>query len=143
MTERRLRLSLPPNLFVLLGASTAGYALLLAGVAGLQSRAEASLAAAREPAVSGIEDLAAGHDALRARLDATRDAYAGAVDTLLAATDWLDRLDAELATFAGLVTEIDGTARRLPDRVKIPPVQRSVSQVRMPATQATTGASGG
>lgn len=143
MTDRRPRLSLPPHVLVMLGASTAGYALLLAGVAGLQSGADAGLVATRAPVARGIEDLTAGHEALRARLDATRGAYAGAVDTLLVATDWLDRLDEDLASFAGLVTEIDGAARELPTRVSIPPIQRSVSQVRIPATQATTGASGG
>jgi hypothetical protein len=142
MTERRAFAGVPSHVWVMLGASTAGYALLLAGVAGLQSRNEAALIAARQPAADGVAQIANGHDELLARLDAARTAYASAVDAYMATGGSLDALDAQMGRLAALVAEIDGVSRTLPSSVKMPAVRRSVSSVSVPSTSGTTGASG-
>jgi len=138
----RTWLGLPSHVIVMLGASTATYALVLAGVAGLQSRSEADLAAARAPAVDGLNSLAAGHDEVSARLQAAQDAYNSAVQAYGDAGWSLDALQAQLGTFAAAVGEIDGVSRALPTTVKLPKVTRS-SGAGAPSTQGTTGASGG
>jgi hypothetical protein len=143
MTDGRSFAGLPAHVWVMLGASTAGYALLLAGVAGLQSRNEADLIAARQPAVDGVAAVASGHDALIRRLEDARAAYAATVDRYVAAGGSLDALDGNLGSLAGLVAEIDGVSRSLPTSVKLPAVKRSVSSVSAPSTSGTTGASGG
>ena len=143
MTDPRSLARVPSHVLVMLGASTAGYALVLAGVAGLQSRAEADLAAARSPAVEALADLRAGHEALVRRLDAARTDYAQAADAYLAAGGALDALHAQVGSLSALVVEIDGVSRSLPTSVKLPVVRQSVVSVSVPSTQATTGASGG
>ena len=143
MTDASRLAGLPTHVWVMLGASTAGYALLLAAVTGLQARNEADLIAARQPAVDGVSMLAAGHDTLRARLDAARAAYAATVDEYMAAGGTLDALHEQVGSLAGLVAEIDGVSRTLPTTVKLPVVKRSVTSVSAPTTSGTTGASGG
>lgn len=143
MTPRRFLPAVPAHVWVMLGASTAGYALLLAGVATLQSDLEAGIVAARQPAVEGVARLAAGHDELIRRLDAARAGYTTAADTYAAAGSTLDALHQQVALLAGVVAEIDGVSRSLPAAVKLPPVQRTVVTVKAPATSGTTGASGG
>ena len=142
MTERGAFGGLPSHVWVMLGASTAGYALMLAGVAGLQSHNEADLIAARNPAAQGVAQLSTGHDGLKAQLDQARAAYASTVDAYVAAGGTLDALHAQVGSLAGLVAEIDGVSRTLPTSVKLPAVKRSVSSVKVPSTSGTTGASG-
>jgi hypothetical protein len=134
---------LPTHVWVLFGASTAGYALVLAGVTAFQSTAEASLVAARQPAVDGVAQLAAGHDALSRRLDAARSDYAATVDAYVAAGGTLDALHQQVALLAGVVAEIDGVSRAMPDAIKLPAVKHTVTTVNSPTTSGTTGASGG
>jgi hypothetical protein len=141
-TDARTFAGLPSHIWVMLGASTAGYALMLAGVAGLQSRNEADLIAARRPAVDGVAQVASGHDWLQARLDAARANYAATVDAYVAAGGTLDALHEQVGLLAGLVAEIDGVSRTLPTTVKLPAVKRSVNSVSAPSTSGTTGASG-
>ena len=143
MTDPRSVARVPSHVLVMLGASTAGYALVLAGVAGLQSRAEADLAAARSPAVEALAELQAGHDALLRQLDAARTDYSETADAYLAAGGALDALHEQVGSLSALVVEIDGVTRSLPTTVKLPVVRQSVVSVRVPSTQATTGASGG
>jgi hypothetical protein len=143
MTERGALAGLPTSIWLLLGASTAGYALMLAGVAGLQSRNEADLIAARRPAVDGIAELVSGHDDLRAQLDQARAAYAATVQQYGAAGGSLDALHEQVALLAAIVAEIDGVSRTLPTSVKLPAVRQSVRSVSVPTTSGTTGASGG
>ena len=141
-TTDRTWLGLPSHVVVMLGASTAAYALVLAGVAGLQSRNEAELAALRAPAVQGLDALTAGHDAIGARLEAAQDAYNAAVQAYADAGGSLATVEANLGAFAGVVAQIDGASRSMPTSVKLPPVQRA-SSAKAPKTQGTTGASGG
>lgn len=142
MTERGAFLGLPSHVIVMLGTSTAAYALLLAGVAGLQSLSEADLAAAHRPAVDGVAQLQAGHDGLNARLEAAKANYESTVAAYLAAGGSLDAFDAQLGSLSGLVAEIDGVSRTLPTTVKLPAVRKSVGSVSVPKTSGTTGASG-
>ncbi len=134
---------LPTHVWVLFGASTAGYALALAGVTAFQSSSEASLIAARQPAVDGVAQLAAGHDALSRRLDAAKTGYTATVDAYVVAGGTLDALHQQVALLAGVVAEIDGVSRSMPDAVKLPTVKRTVTTVKAPTTSGTTGASGG
>lgn len=143
MTERGTFAGLPSHIWVMLGASTAGYALMLAGVAGLQSRTEADLIAARNPAAQGVAQLSAGHDNLQSQLDAARAAYAASASAYVGVGGTVDALHAQVGSLAALVAEIDGVSRSLPSSVKLPAVHRSVTSVKAPSTSGTTGASGG
>jgi hypothetical protein len=138
----RTWLGLPSHVVVMLGASTATYALILAGVAGLQSRSEADLAALRAPALEGVSSLTAGHDAISAQLIAAQEAYNAAVQAYADAGGSLDGVEVNLQAFAAAVAEIDGVSRSMPTSVKLPAVKRS-SGAGSTSTQGTTGASGG
>jgi hypothetical protein len=141
MTERQAA-RIPVNVFVLLSASTAAYALVLAGVAGVQSRDDAALAAARDPVANAIEQVAAGHDALADQLQRARAGYAAAAAAYTAAGGELTGLDGLLGNLATVVADIDGVSRSLPSSVRLPAIRGSVSG-GAPSTHATTRASGG
>lgn len=141
MTERR-RPSLPPHVVVMLSASTAAYAVLLAGVAGLQASDEAALSAIRAPVAASIDDLAEAHDELTSVLERSRSTYDALGATYGSIGGRLGELEATLAAFAGSVAEIDGQSRLLPTSFRVPAL-RAVSHVSVPTTQGTSGASGG
>lgn len=146
-TERRVAtqrtfLGLPSHVVVMFAASTAAYAVMLAGVAGLQSRNEAFVAAARQPAADGVAQVRSGHDDLTARLAAAQAAYNGTVAAYTAAGGSLDTLAQQLGVLSTLVGQIDGVSRSMPTTVSLPVVHSSVGTVRSPSTQSTTGASG-
>lgn len=141
MTDRQ-PVRLPAHVLVMLSASTAVYALVLAGVAGVQSRGEAALVLARGPVARAIEDVAAGHDALEERLDQARAAYAAAAAAYGAAGGGVSALEAQLDELAALMARIDGVSRSLPTSGRLPAVLGSLSG-GAPATHATTRASGG
>jgi len=141
MTEGGAR-RVPPHVLVMLSASTAAYALALAGVAGQQSAADASLAAERDPLARTVEQVAAGHDQMSARLDGARSRYAAAAQAYLAAGDSITTLEAQLGTLSKAVSAVAGVSRSLPATVRLPSVAGSVARGRAPATHATTGASG-
>lgn len=141
MTERQAA-RFPAHVFVMLSASTAAYALALAAVTGLQSADDAALAAARDPVANAVEQLAAGHDQLGARLDRGRAVYAGAAQDYVAAGGSLATLEAQLGVLSKTVDAIDGVSRSLPSTLRLPSVARSVAGTR-PASHGTTGASGG
>jgi hypothetical protein len=143
MTERRAIPRVPAHVLVMLGASTAGYAAILAGVAGLQSRADAEAIAARAPAVDGVSRISAGHDRLAEALDVARAEYQRTANAYLAAGGSLDALEQAVTALAGRVAEIDGVSRTLPSSVRLPAVRQSVPSARTSTTHATTGASGG
>jgi len=132
----------PAHIGVMLGLSTAAYAVTLAGVAADQSQAEAATAAARAPAVAAVDSLTHGNDDV--------DAALARADTMLAAVsrdyqlagERLAALEGALNGFAGSVAQINGVSRALPASVPLPAVTMS-SRSSVPATHATTGASGG
>jgi hypothetical protein len=138
---------IPQHIVVLLSATTAGYAAMLAGVTAIQADHEAALMAQRAPAAADVAALGAAHDRLATRLESARAAYAEAADGYARASVVLDAVDAELAGLASAVAEIDGVSRNLPTTVRVP-VQRTVVRVKAPQskapqTHATTSASGG
>ena len=136
-------LGLPPHVGVLVGLSAGAYALVLAGVAGVQSADEAALRAERAPTVARLEALQAGHDALLDRVEAARLAYERGVGAYGLIGDGLGGYEDRLSGLAATVTGIAGAAAALPDRVSLPPIRTTVRAVQAPATQTTTGASGG
>jgi len=142
MTDRQ-QTRLPAHVFVMLSASTAVYALVLAGVAGVQSRDDAALAAARDPVARAIEQVAAGHDDLGDRLDRVRAGYAAAAQAYDAAGGAITTLQGHLDGLAAAVAQIDGVSRSLPTSIRLPAVRGSVSGGGAPTTHATTRASGG
>ena len=141
--ERRPAASVPAHLGVILGLSAGAYALTLAAVTGLQSSAEAATRMERAPTIASIDAMAAGHDRLTARLDAARAAYEAAAGVYGDAGLQVADLGARLDALAAAVSEVSGTASSLPSSVRLPPISRSVAKVAAPASQATTGASGG
>jgi len=136
-------LGLPSHVVVLLAASTAGYALLLAAVAGIQSRNEADLAAVRQPAVEGVAQLRAAQDDLTSQLAAAQASYNPTVAAYNDAGGSLQALTSQLGDLSIVVGQIDGVSRSMPATVKLPVMKSSVGSVRSPSTQSTTGASGG
>jgi len=142
MTERVSR-PLPPHVLVMLGASTAAYAVALAAVAGVQSADEAALAAARDPVARAVEQVAAGHDQIEDRLDRGRYLYVAVAEAYAAAGGSMATLEAQLGTLATTVDAIDGVSRSLPSLARLQSIAGSVAGGRAPMTHATTGASGG
>ena len=143
MTDRLALPRIPSHLVVMLGASTATYAVTLAGVAGLQARVDAGLAATRQPTIAAISELQAGHDDLAARLAEARGSYTRTANAYEAAGSSLEALSARLGALAATVADIDGASRSMPTSIRLPTVRQPVAAVRAPATHATTGASGG
>ena len=145
MTDRRrIAISIPPHVGVLVGLSTGAYALTMAGITGLQSATEAAATAARAPIVAAIWEMTAAHDGLQARLDRARVAYEATAGAYSDAGLAVASLEARIADLAAAVAKVSGTASSLPAAVRLPAVTRSVRlAVAPPATQATTGASGG
>jgi len=141
MTDRRLP-GVPTHVVVMLSASTAAYAVLLAGMAGLQADDEAALAAGRAPLAAAVERLAAEHDGLSSLLDRSRASYDTLSEEYASIAGRLGDLEAKLASFAGSVAQIDGQSRSLPTAFKVPAL-KTAGKVAVPKTQGTSGASGG
>jgi hypothetical protein len=132
----------PDHVVALIGVSTAGYALAVAGIASLQARADTEKVANQAPVVAGIEAIAAGNQRLSGRLDALseRDTTStSAYGTLAAGITGLER---DLGALADTVSRVDGAARHLPTSVALPPTIRSVRPATRTPSHATTGASG-
>lgn len=134
-------LRLPMHVGVLLGASTAAYAVTLAAVTGLQAASEADLIAERAPAIAGVHDLAARNQDLGDALVVAGQRYDGLNRAYAAAGGRLTALEAALADLATSVQAIDGVSRSLPASVPLPKITRVVVS-GAPATNATTSASG-
>jgi hypothetical protein len=133
---------LPAHLAVMLGLSTAAYAVSLAAVAADQSRADAATAAARAPTQDAIDSLVrADHelDDQLGRADAQLTEMAAAYGST---GQQLTAMEAVLAGFAGTVADINGVSQALPASVPLPVIPKPV-RASVPTTHATTGASGG
>ena len=143
MTERRWEPRLPAHVVLMLGASTAAYGLTLAGVAALQSRAEADIGLARSGALEALDAGTIAHDHLAAGIEAARLEYAGVATAYDNNGAALDALHGDLAKLAAIVGKIEGESRALPATVRLPVVRVSVPATRTPVTHATTRASGG
>ncbi len=134
-------LRLPAHIGVMLGASTAAYAVTLAGVTGLQAAADAEQATEQAPAVAGLHDLTARNQALDDALTAIGQRYDDLARAYTIAGGQLTDLGTALGGLATSVQSIDGVSRALPASAPLPKVGR-VSIGGAPATSATTGASG-
>jgi hypothetical protein len=126
----------------LVGASSALFAVTLAGVAALQQAAEDGTAAARAPALAVIDRRSADVDAVVAALDAGARAELVALERYAQVVGRLDALEVDLAALDGAVAAVAGAAAALPDRVRLPALRAPRPVQRAPATHATTGASG-
>jgi hypothetical protein len=132
---------IPAHIGVLLGASTAAYAVTLAAVTGLQASSEAQQIAERAPAIAGVLDLGAKNEALGGTLAAAGQRYDELSRSYAAAGGQLADLGTALADLAASVQSIDGVSRSLPATIPLPKVNRVVVGAA-PATSSTTGASG-
>ena len=133
---------LPAHIAVMLGLSTAAYAVSLAAVATDQSQLEAATTAARAPAVDAVDSLVRGNDALNAALGEADGRLASVVADYGAAGDRLTALEAALAGFAGTVAEINGVSQALPATVPLPAIT-TTKRATITTTHSTTGASCG
>ena len=133
---------IPGRVLTLLGITTSGYALALAGVASLQARSDAATIAARAPALAGIDAAANESGRLADRLDvltARNAALAASYGTIASA---IDGLESRLGALSASVTAVDGAARALPASVPLAPAIRTVRPTSRSTTHATTGGSG-
>lgn len=135
----------PLHLAVMFGASTALYAISMAGVASIQSKDDHALAARQAPAEKAATRLQEGHDALEARLAAAAAAYARAAAGYDAMASTLETTEAALGEYAGRVGVVSGASKALPNQVSLPKVSSKVvvKTTSRPKTSASTGASGG
>jgi len=142
MTDRFARLRrLPAHIGVMLGLSTAAYAVSLAAVATDQSGADAAAALARAPALDAIGSMSRANDALDAAVGRADGELSAVNADYGAAGSRLTSLEAALAAFAGTVADIDGVSRTLPATVPLPAIS-SPTRGSLPTTHSTTGASG-
>lgn len=141
MTESRQ----PLHLAVLFGASTALYAVSMAGIAAIQSGADRTLIARQAPADDAADRLRAGHDALGTRLERLAAAYARAASEFGTVSTSLEVTESSLDDYAVRVGAVSGAAEALPARVHLPAVSTKivVRTTTRPRTSASTGASGG
>jgi hypothetical protein len=150
MADRHLRVKttgpalprVPGRVLTLLGLTTSGYALTLAGIASLQATSDAATIAARAPALAGIDAAANENGRLADRLDvltARNAALATSYGTIASA---IDGLESRLGALSTSVTAVDGAARALPASVPLPPAIRAVRPTSRSTTHATTGGSG-
>jgi hypothetical protein len=133
----------PHHVGVLLGLSAGAYAITLAGIAGLQSATDQATIAAREPTQVAAEALAAEHDRLEAELAAARRSMTSTGEGYDATVALMTDLQARLDALAAAVGDLEGQTLALPTRLSLPSAPRVPAAASRPATQATTGASGG
>lgn len=133
----------PIHLAVMVGASTALYAISMAGVTAIQSNADRDLMLHRLPAEDAAARQGAGNDQLETSLSRAADAYREAAGRYDALTPRLNGTERSLDALAGRVEAVGGAARSIPQTVSLPKVPRSAPAASRPKTSATTGASGG
>jgi len=135
----------PLHLAVLFGASTALYAISMAGVAAIQSKDDQTLISRQAPADDAATRLRDGHDALEARLARAAAAYARAAAGYDALATTLETTETALGEYAGRVEAVSGASKALPATVSLPKVSTKVvvKTTSRPKTTASTGASGG
>jgi len=128
-----------------LGVSIGTYAVLLAGVTGTQSDADAALIEARRPGAEAAAELRAAHDRLELEVSRIAARYSDAGRAYERVAERVAGLDGVLGDLRVTVAEVDGSAASLPTRVSLPAVRRTVAApvAAVPAVHATTGASGG
>jgi hypothetical protein len=128
---------------VLAGASAAVYAVCLAGISSLQAMEDASLRAARAPAVASIEVAAQANDRLEAAVLRAGTAATSLGDSYASTARAVAEFEVRLDQLAALVADVEGRAAALPSRIALPPLAIRGTSAPAPRTRATTGASGG
>jgi hypothetical protein len=140
MIDRRL----PIHVAVLVGASTAAYAVSMAGVTALQSNTDQALIADRAPSLAAAKRVSHAHDRLQAQIELSAGAYAESAATYATLTAGLSTLHTSLKAYAGRMETVSGAARALPARASLPSVARSSGRASSkPRVAASTAASGG
>jgi hypothetical protein len=133
------------------GAVSAAYAGSLAWVANLQATADWERINERQPVHAAIDLLRTHHDGMAGRLGAAWDGYQAAAGQLAHVADGVSALNDGLIGLDRRVAEIERLAGSVPTRLQLPSIG-SVSRPRPvtakpapppPATNATSGASGG
>jgi hypothetical protein len=142
VTDRTDALRGPARTGLLVGTSSALFAVTLAAVASFQQDAEDATAAARAPALAAIVQRSDQVDTLFGSLDKRARLERAAVDGYAGLADGLSRLDASLEALGGEVDAVTGAAAALPDRIRLPSLSVPRTVQRPPSTHATTGASG-
>jgi hypothetical protein len=133
----------PLHLVVMVGASTALYAISLAGVTAIQSNADRALIVRQSPAENATTRVGKVNDRLETSLARAADAYTDAAARYDALAPRLESMETSLEQLAGRVQAVSGAARALPGRVSLPTVHRSApAALARPRTSANTGASG-
>lgn len=136
----------PLHLAVMIGASTAIYAVSLGAVTAFQSNDDRALTQRQAPAEDAVARLRDGHDRLEAAIGQAGDAYDRAAGSYDALTPMLMDTETSLTQLAERVQIISGAARALPGQISLPPISRTVvrtTTTSKPKTSASTGASGG
>lgn len=132
---------------VLVGLSTALYAVSLAGVTGLQASQDAAARARTAPLASAVSAAQRDREALELAVRAAGSAYNQDAAAYADARQRIDQLASEIAALAATVQAVRGSAAQLPAAApRRAPVQvvtiSAPPAAPMPAVQATTGASG-
>lgn len=132
---------------ILLGVSTALYAISLAGVTGLQAAQDSAARARSASLANAVSAAQRDREALELAVRAAGSAYNQDAAAYGDARDRLDRLASEISALAASVQAVSGSAAQLPAAAPM----RAPAQVvtiapppaaPVPAVQATTGASG-
>lgn len=132
------------RLAALVGTSSALYAVALGSVATLQAKADAVVAARREPTVRAIEDIATGNDRLESTLRGHVDRYGVLLESYDRLTADLDALNGLVGVLGEAVAEVNGRAAALPAGVSLPRLAPPATvHVTRTVVHASTGASGG
>lgn len=133
----------PLHLPIAIGVTAGLYAVSLAGVTALQARADADLAAQRQPLADALDTVTSHRAALEHELRATVDSLNAASGAYGSALDGAESLEAMVASLSRQVGAVSGAASavRVPS-VRLPSAPRTVTVVTSPpATSGTTGAS--
>jgi len=132
---------LPVQVVTMIGLSGGCYALSLALVAGLQSDADATVAAARAPFASGVASIVERNDHLARGLAGLTDLDGQAAEANASVVAAITEVETRLGRLSAAVAAVDGAAQHLPARAPMPAL-RSVSVARTARhAHATTGGS--
>lgn len=134
----------PVQLAIVFGATTGLYAVSLATVTMLQGDHDQAVAALRAPVSADVGAIGDANDRLTAELDQAVAMYDTAADAYSAAAASLLGHEERLAQFGAAVTEVTGSAAKLPRGVPMPRVTgvtRGVTR-SAPKVHSTTRASG-
>ena len=119
----------PIHVAVAVGVTASLYAVSLAGVTGLQSSADARLAADRAPAAGAVAQLRDTHDAMESSLDVLADAYTNAANGYRTIADGIAGHETALAA---LRKQVDAAAVSV-DALSVPGLSRPAAAYPRPS----------